>query len=172
MQHKSVKLLMLAVTVVALMSIFFAACSRTEAPTGSANATSTTSTQGGNTGSSSGSTPTAAATATTTTQGGNTGGASGGTEVHMNDANFVKGTVTISKGGSLLLIDDSTVPHIIQNGTWNNGTAQPSKEAGAPTVQVQFQGSDQHSVGPFATAGTFHLYCIIHPGMNLTVTVQ
>lgn len=90
----------------------------------------------------------------------------------MNDSNFVKNTVTISKGGSLLLIDDSSVPHIIQNGTWNNGVAQPSKEAGAPIVQVQFQGNDKRSVGPFTTAGTYHLYCVIHPGMNLTVTVQ
>ena len=168
MQHKPVKLLMLAVTIVALMSIFFAACSRTEAPTSSGNTGGTTSSQGGNTGSS-GSTPTAAATPT---QGGDTGGASGGTEVHMNETNFVKNTVTISKGGSLLLIDDSAVPHIIQNGSWNNGAAQPAKEAGAPTVQTQFQGTDKHSVGPFTTAGTFHLYCTIHPGMNLTVTVQ
>ncbi len=169
MQNKPVKLLMIVVTIVALMSIFFAACSRTES-SANAGSTPTAPAQAGSTGGTGG---TSATTPTATSQAGNTGGtASGGTPVHMGDSNFVKNTVTISKGGSLLLIDDAAVPHIIQNGSWNNGTAQPATEAGAPTVQVQFQGNDQHSVGPFTTAGTFHLYCTIHPGMNLTVTVQ
>ncbi len=94
------------------------------------------------------------------------------TDVHMNDTNFVQSTVTIVKGGSVNMIDDTATPHIIQNGTWDNGTAKPGKEHGAPTVQVQFQGNDTHQVGPFTTAGTFQLYCTIHPNMNLTVTVQ
>ncbi|HZO71396.1 MAG TPA: plastocyanin/azurin family copper-binding protein [Ktedonobacteraceae bacterium] len=169
MQNKPVKLLMMIVTIVALMSIFFAACSRTES-SANAGGTPTAPAQSGGTGGAGATTP----TPTATSQAGNTGGsASGGTEVHMGDANFVKNTVTISKGGSLLLIDDSSVPHIIQNGSWNSSNvAQPAKEAGAPTVQVQFQGNDRHSVGPFTTAGTYHLYCTIHQGMNLTVTVQ
>src|SRR5579885_3843292 len=168
MQNKPVKLLLMIVTIVALMSIFFAACSRTESSANSGS-TPTAPAQSGGTGGAGATTP----TPTATSQAGNTGGsASGGTPVHMGDSNFVKNTVTISKGGSLLLIDDAAVPHIIQNGSWNNGTAQQATEAGAPTVQVQFQGNDQHSVGPFTTAGTFHLYCTIHPGMNLTVTVQ
>lgn len=100
------------------------------------------------------------------------GSGSGNTTVHMSDANFVQSTVTISKGSSLTLVDDAAVIHIIQNGSWVNGAAQPTNEPGAPTVQVQFQGNDSHDVGPFNTAGTFHLYCTIHPGMNLTVTVQ
>lgn len=169
MQNKPVKLLMLIVTIVALMSIFFAACSRTES-TANSGSTPTAPAQSGGTGGAGATTP----TPTAASQGGNTGGsASGGTEVHMGDANFVKNTVTISKGGSLLLIDDSSVPHIIQNGSWNsNNVAQPANEAGAPTVHVQFQGGDRHSVGPFTTAGVYHLYCTIHQGMNLTVTVQ
>jgi plastocyanin len=28
------------------------------------------------------------------------------------------------------------------------------------------------AVGPFNTAGTFHLYCSVHLNMNLTVIVQ
>ena len=28
------------------------------------------------------------------------------------------------------------------------------------------------TIGPFNTAGTFHLYCTVHQGMNLTVIVQ
>jgi len=27
-------------------------------------------------------------------------------------------------------------------------------------------------IGPFTELGTFQLYCTIHPGMNLTVTVS
>jgi len=93
-------------------------------------------------------------------------------DVHLSDTNFVQSTVTVAKGGSINMIDDTATPHIIQNGTWDNGTAKPAKENGAPTVQQQFQGNDTHQIGPFTTAGTFQLYCTIHPNMNLTVTVQ
>ena len=27
-------------------------------------------------------------------------------------------------------------------------------------------------IGPFTTAGIFHIYCTIHRGMNLTIVVQ
>ena len=93
--------------------------------------------------------------------------------VHMNDTNFVQKTVTIKKGDSLTLVDDVATVHIIQNGTWeSNGTPKAGKEPGAPTVQVQFQGNDSQTIGPFNTAGTFQLYCTVHSGMNLTVIVQ
>jgi len=46
------------------------------------------------------------------------------------------------------------------------------KETNAPSVNVQLNGNDQQTIGPFAAAGTYHLYCTIHPGMNLTVIVQ
>jgi plastocyanin len=104
--------------------------------------------------------------------GGSSGGGGGSVNVHMSDTNFMQPSVTISKGSSLNLIDDADVVHIIQNGSWNNGNPQPAIEPGAPTVNVQFQGSDSHMVGPFNTAGTYHLYCTIHAGMNLTVVVQ
>ncbi len=99
-------------------------------------------------------------------------GGGGSTDVHMSSTNFTQSSVTISKGSSLNLVDDTTVVHIIKNGSWDNGTPKPATEPGAPTVNVQFQGSDSHIVGPFNTAGTYHLYCTIHSGMNLTVTVQ
>ncbi len=104
--------------------------------------------------------------------GGGSSGGGGSTDVHMNSTNFTQPSVTISKGSSLNLVDDVAVVHIIQNGSWDNGTPKPATEPGAPTVNVQFQGSDSHMVGPFNTAGTYHLYCTIHPGMNLTVVVQ
>ncbi len=48
------------------------------------------------------------------------------------------------------------------------------QENGAPVVNnMQFSGSDgSQTIGPFNTIGTFHLYCSVHPGMNLTVIVQ
>jgi plastocyanin len=99
---------------------------------------------------------------------------SNGTDVHMGAATFTQPSVTIKKGSSINLIDDVAVVHIIQNGTWDsNNVARPATEPGAPKVNaLQFNGNDNQPVGPFNTAGTYHLYCTVHPGMNLTVIVQ
>jgi plastocyanin len=87
--------------------------------------------------------------------------------------NFAQSSITISKGQSLTLVDDASSTHIIANGSWVNGSAEPKQEPGAPIVtNLQFNGNDSHVIGPFNTAGTFHLYCTVHPGMNLTVIVQ
>jgi len=95
-----------------------------------------------------------------------------GPSVHMNGTDFVQNSVTIQKGDMLNLIDDAASTHIIVNGSWINGTAKPAIEAGAPTVNQQYVGNDSAPIGPFNTAGTFHLYCTIHQNMNLTVIVQ
>jgi plastocyanin len=95
-----------------------------------------------------------------------------GPTVHMGAANFVQPSITISKGQSLTLIDDSSAEHIIKNGTWNGSTPVNSTESGAPSVNVTFNGNDTNTVGPFNTSGSFKLYCTIHTGMNLTVTVS
>ena len=97
-----------------------------------------------------------------------------GTEVHMNNANFVQAEISVHKGQSVTLInDDLLTPHIIANGTWENGTAKPENESNAPLVNhMQINGNTQAAIGPFTTAGTFKFYCTIHPGMNLTVIVQ
>jgi plastocyanin len=94
------------------------------------------------------------------------------TEVHMGSQTFVQSTMTISKGSSLTLVDDVGVLHIIANGTWDNSIAKPMKETNAPEVNVHLTGNDKQVIGPFTTAGTYHLYCTVHPGMNLTVIVQ
>ncbi len=105
--------------------------------------------------------------------GGNAGGGSS-TDVHMGQTNFTQASITINKGSSINLINDTAVTHIIANGTWKQNTAQPGAEPGAPTVNnLQFTTANQsQKIGPFTTAGSFHLYCIVHPGMNLMVTVQ
>ncbi|GHO83614.1 cupredoxin domain-containing protein [Dictyobacter formicarum] len=99
---------------------------------------------------------------------------SGGYMVHMSDQNFAQSSVTIRKGGTIMLMDDAATPHIIASGSWVNGSSQPIQEKGMPTVNnVQISGSGNSQViGPFTTPGTFHLYCTVHPGMNLTVIVQ
>ena len=94
-------------------------------------------------------------------------------QVHMNTTNFVSSSIDIKKGESIALIDDTLIPHTIANGTWENGTAKPAREPGAPEVKdVQINGFSQDTIGPFTTTGTFHLYCTVHSGMNLTVVVQ
>lgn len=98
--------------------------------------------------------------------------AASGPAAHMGNANFTTPSVTIPKGSSLALIDDVSVEHIITNGSWVNGKAVPKTESGAPTVNLTFNGGDSATIGPFNTAGQFHLYCTIHPGMNLTIIVQ
>lgn len=95
-----------------------------------------------------------------------------GPAVHMGSADFLQPSITISKGTSFTLIDDAPVQHVIANGTWVNGVPKPAKEHGAPTVNANFAGNDNSSVGPFPTAGTYNLYCTIHPGMNLKVIVR
>ena len=98
--------------------------------------------------------------------------ATSGPAVHMGSANFLQSSITISKGESIMLIDDVSVEHIITNGTWQNGVAHAATESGAPTYNKTFSGSDSDTLGPFNTSGTFEFYCTIHPGMNLTVKVQ
>ncbi len=103
--------------------------------------------------------------------GGSTG--SGNYVVHMNNQNFVQPSITIPKGSTITLTNDSSALHIIANGSWVNGTAQPMQESGAPTVNnVQISGNQSQTIGPFNTSGTYHLYCTVHPGMNLIVVVQ
>ena len=95
-----------------------------------------------------------------------------GPQAHMAGASFLVSSIKVPKGQMLTLVDDSTAQHIIKNGTWNGSTPQPKSESGAPTVNVTLNGNDSAAIGPFNTAGTFQLYCTIHPGMNLTVNVQ
>ncbi|GAC1381438.1 MAG: hypothetical protein NVSMB33_08150 [Ktedonobacteraceae bacterium] len=104
---------------------------------------------------------------------GSSASGSGCSGVHMGENNFLQSSITIRKGSSINLIDDVQVPHIVTNGSWSsNNDAKPGKESGAPAVNQQFNGGDNYMIGPFNTAGTYHLYCTVHPGMNLTVIVK
>jgi hypothetical protein len=76
--------------------------------------------------------------------------------VHMNDTNFVQASITIKKGERLTLIDDAFTPHIVANGTWQNGTAHSAREPGAPLVKdVQINGTSSQAIGPFTIRRSF-----------------
>jgi plastocyanin len=92
--------------------------------------------------------------------------------VHMGQTTFLKPAITIKKGDKLLLIDNVNSLHIIKNGTWQGTVQKTGIEPGAPTVSQTFSGNDRASIGPFTQAGLFQLYCTVHQGMNLAVTVQ
>jgi plastocyanin len=96
-----------------------------------------------------------------------------GNEVHLSDAQFSQSSITLHKGESLMLVDDSSNSHVIANGMWKDGAAQTVQEPNAPQVNaLQIAGNGTASIGPFAMSGTFHLYCTIHVDMNLTVIVH
>jgi plastocyanin len=90
----------------------------------------------------------------------------------MGQTNFLQSSITLHKGETLTLHDDVNSTHIITNGSWVNGIAHPKMESGIPSINQTFNGAgDSNSIGPLNTAGTFHLYCTVHPGMNLTIVV-
>lgn len=92
--------------------------------------------------------------------------------VHMGVSTFEQSSVTISKGSKLILVDDGNDTHVLDNGMWTNNAPHTQAEAGAPTISNLTISSGSVTIGPFNTAGTFHIYCIVHQGMNLTVIVQ
>ncbi len=97
-----------------------------------------------------------------------------GNTVGLNGDNFAVSSITIKKGASVTLVNQSNVVHIISNGSWQNNTPDPQTEPGAPVVNNYTISSPNQTevIGPFNTAGTFHYYCIVHTGMTLTVVVQ
>ena len=97
---------------------------------------------------------------------------SSGPQAQMGGSNFLKPTITLKKGQTLTLVDTSSAAHVITNGTWQNGIQKHIQEAGAPSLNINFVGSDTHTTPAFTTAGTYLIYCTVHPGMNLTVVVQ
>lgn len=102
----------------------------------------------------------------------NTATINGVAAVHMGISTFTQSSVTISKGSKLMLIDDGSYTHILSNGMWVNNTPHPATEADTPSIRNLQVNGNTVEIGPFNTAGTYHIYCTIHPGMNLTVTVQ
>ncbi len=93
--------------------------------------------------------------------------------IHMTANQFAQSVVLVPKGSKLLIVNDGSVEHILQNGSWDaSGAAHPGVESGAPTLRNVDITSGSKEIGPFTTAGVYHIYCTVHPGMNLTIVVQ
>ena len=100
------------------------------------------------------------------------GNAGGARDVHLGPNTFTPAVVDVPAGGSIFLIEDAPIPHFVRNGQWAAArAAQAAREPGAPAVNVVItNGAVQ--VGPFSRAGVYHLYCTVHPGMNLTLRIR
>ena len=93
--------------------------------------------------------------------------------VHMSAAAFVQNVVLVPKGAKLRLVDDGNIEHVLRNGFWKaDGSQTSSVEPGAPVVKDVTVNSGSIDIGPFATAGVYHIYCTVHSQMNLTIVVQ
>lgn len=92
--------------------------------------------------------------------------------VHSLASSFKESCVLVKKGGKLQIIPSVTSFHNLDPGSWENGNAVPMTEPGAPPIHHVQVTSSPVSIGPWNTAGTFHIYCTVHPGMNLTVIVK
>jgi plastocyanin len=103
-------------------------------------------------------------TASTTTNGEPT--------VHMSPTAFAQNVVLVPKGSKLLLVDDGNYAHVLQNGYWQDTTQHQQAEPGSLSVQNLNIAGGSVEIGPFSTAGVYHIYCSVHVGMNLTVVVQ
>ena len=97
-----------------------------------------------------------------------------GNTVGLTGNDFAQSSITIKKGESVTLVNQSNVVHIISNGSWQSDTPDPQAEPGAPVINNYTISAPNQTevIGPFNTAGTFHYYCTVHTGMNLTVIVQ
>ncbi|HEV2581176.1 MAG TPA: hypothetical protein VGT44_10030 [Ktedonobacteraceae bacterium] len=108
----------------------------------------------------------------TPTSGGGGSSCANGT-VHTLATSFQEPCVNVAKGSSLTVMPVvTTTIHILFNGSYVNGTPQPAKEPGAPIVNALQETSKPVTIGPFTTAGTFHIYCSVHPNMDLVINVK
>lgn len=92
--------------------------------------------------------------------------------VTMGPDNFLRTSITLKVGQKITFVDDKATGtrHILVIGT--NGQSQ--KEDGAPDFGsdgITTNAGDSVDSPAWETPGVYHVTCIIHPPMNLTVTV-
>ncbi len=97
-----------------------------------------------------------------------------GTEtVHLTGNSFAPDIIALHTGDKLVIVDDVPVPHTLTNGSWSaSNQPVPGVEPGAVVLNNLALNNNSVTVGPFSAPGTYHIYCAIHPGMNLTIIVQ
>lgn len=103
---------------------------------------------------------------------GSSGSCPSGDTVKTGTSSFEQSCITLTKGTTLKVVQDQTSYHILDYGQWNGSSAQPQTPAGAPPMKDLTLSGASVSIGPFTTAGTFHIYCTVHPNMDLTVVVK
>jgi len=149
MAKKHLRTLALLLAAFALGSMLLMACARPGTASTSTNSGSPASSSSG----SSGSCPT-------------------GDTVKTGTSSFEQSCITLTKGSTLKVVQDQTSYHILDYGQWNGSTAQPQTPANAPAMKDLTLSGASVSIGPFTTAGTYHIYCTVHPNMDLTVVVK
>lgn len=94
--------------------------------------------------------------------------------VQLGAGSFSQTSITITKGSTLTLVDSGSFHHNISDGTWVNGQPVLAQQPGEPAVKNQNlrAAGATLKIGPFNTAGTFHILCSIHHNMMLTIIVQ
>lgn len=98
-------------------------------------------------------------------------GSSSNNTVTMGGAAFNTTSITIPKGSSITFsTDQGGTAHNLVNGS--NGQAHAEDGAATfPSGGYIVSPGKSWTMGPWNTAGTFHVTCTYHPAMNLTVTV-
>jgi len=94
-------------------------------------------------------------------------------EVDMGVAAFQQTSVSIKAGQAVHFVDPASGgTHIICVGEGVKCVPQAGAPADLNTDQgLSFQTGDSKDI-VFPTAGTYHVVCIIHPGMEVVVTVS
>jgi len=100
-----------------------------------------------------------------------TGSCASGT-VYTLASTFKESCVDVAKGGRLQIVPTMQAFHILGTGSWVNGKPVPMSEPGALAVNNVQLTTSPVSIGPFSVAGTFYIYCTVHPNMNLTIIVR
>jgi plastocyanin len=100
------------------------------------------------------------------------GGARSSNEVDMGVAAFQQTSATIKAGQAIHFVDPPTGgTHIICVGQDAKCIAQTGAPVALSAAQgMQFNQGDVRDIA-FPTAGTYTVVCIIHPGMQVVVTV-
>lgn len=90
---------------------------------------------------------------------------------HLGFNTFTPIAITVPQGMKLKIVDDSNIPHTLTYGQWSGNTTQVTTPANAPALGTHAISSGSFEIGPFTTPGVYHILCIVHPGMEITVTV-
>lgn len=110
------------------------------------------------------------------TPGGQTSGPPPNT-ISMTTDNFTAHAITVKANTPVTFDDPSSGGniHVLCVGTGNGGSNTCDKSGNGPTELygegLTFNAGDSKQI-TFATAGSFHVICTLHPGMFIDITVQ